>query len=92
VSGGVTTIQLAREIKQLSVNASPGRRQVLEDLQASIASFTAPQYARVETLDRQSLNEAVTRAMGAVSALRSERAWPKPQIRRWTRRESAAAR
>lgn len=92
VSGGVTTIQLAREIGRLSVNAPPARRQILEDLQASIAAFTGAQYARVATMDRQSLDEAVARASGAVGALRSERAWPKPQIRRWTRRESAAAR
>lgn len=91
ISGGVTTVQITRELNALPDTAPAGNRRALEDLQASLAVFTAAQYSRVPAFDKPSLDEAASRAAAAVGQLRSARMWPRPQIRRLLKREPASA-
>jgi hypothetical protein len=91
LSGGVTAANVARALDQLPEAASPDRRQLLEDLQSSLVTFTTAQYARNATFDRSALDDAVARAAAAAGRLRSEQMWPKPQLRRWTSSPSAEA-
>lgn len=91
LSGGVTTANVARALDQLPETASSDRRQLLEDLQSSLATFTTAQYARNATFDRTALDEAVGRATAAAGRLRSDQTWPRPQLRRWTTSPSAAS-
>jgi hypothetical protein len=82
VTAGVVTEQLATRL----ASASPDRRPLLESLQAALATLTAAQYGRGATLDRPSLDAALTSAIEAARTLRSEYAWPKPYLRRLTSR------
>ena len=88
VSGGVTAADVTRALNRLPDEATHDQRQMLEDLAASLATFTTAQCARNATLDRAALDEALRQAEGASGRLRAEQAWPKPQIRRWTTRSA----
>ena len=90
LSGGVTATDVTGSLNRLPDDAAPGQRQMLEDLQASLFTFTTAQYARNATFERTALDEAVAQAAAAAGRLRAERAWPKPQIRRWTTRTAEA--
>jgi hypothetical protein len=92
ISGGVTTVQITQALNALPDTTPPSHRRELEELQESLSAFTVAQYARVPVFDRERLDEAMARARAAAARLRSERAWPKPQIRRWTTRQPAEAR
>jgi hypothetical protein len=92
ISGGVTTTQMTKALNALPDAAPPSTRREFEELQESLSAFTVAQYARVPAFDRSALDEALNRAVDATSRLKSERMWPKPQIRRWTRRQAAEAR
>ena len=63
---------------------------MLEDLQASLSAFTTVQYARTAGFERGALDEALGQAAAAAGRLRTEQAWPKPQLRRWTTRSAEA--
>jgi hypothetical protein len=82
VTAGVVAQQLATRL----ASASPERRPLLESLQSALATFTAAQYGRGATLDRPSLDAALSSAVEAARTLRSEFAWPKPYLRRWSGR------
>jgi hypothetical protein len=88
VSGGVTAADVTRALNRLPDEATPDQRQMLEDLATSLYTFTTAQYARETSFDRAALDEALKQAEGASGRLRSEQAWPKPQIRRWTTRSA----
>jgi hypothetical protein len=89
LSGGVTTASVARALDELPEGAAADRRQLLENLQSSLATFTTAQYARTATFDRTALDEAIGRAAAAAERLRAEQTWPRPQLRRWTSWPSA---
>ena len=92
ISGGVTTAQITKALNALPDIAPASQRRELEELQESLSAFTVSQYARIPAFDRAGLDEALNRAVDATSRLKSERMWPKPQIRRWTTRQPAGAR
>jgi len=92
ISGGITTNQVTKRLNALPDATPPATRRALEDLQAALAALTTAHYARVAAFERTTLDEAVEKASAATSALRSDRMWPKPMVRRWIRREPAAAR
>jgi hypothetical protein len=83
VSGAATTEDLSRALDKLPMTAGAVRRQLFEDLQSALLAFTAVQYGREAAFDRTVLDEALSRARAATDRLRSERAWPKPYLRRW---------
>jgi hypothetical protein len=82
VTAGVVAEQLATRL----ASASADRRPLLESLQASLSTLTAAQYGRLPTLDRPSLDAALSSVVEAARTLRNEHAWPKPYLRRWTGR------
>jgi hypothetical protein len=88
VSGAATPETLSRALDTRAVT-NPARRQMLEDLQRALATFTAVQYGREPALERAALDEALSRAIAATRRLGSEAAWPKSSFRRWTPRVQA---
>lgn len=82
VSGGGTAQDLADALRRMPETANPGRRQVIDDLQAAIAAFTAVQYTREATIDGGTLDEAIGRAVAAARRLKSERSWPRSYFQR----------
>jgi hypothetical protein len=89
ISGSVTADNIAKTLQKMPINGANGNRGVLEELQTSLAAFTAAQYARIGNFDRSALDEALRRATEAASDLRSTHAWPKPMVRRWFSRSHA---
>jgi hypothetical protein len=83
VSSPVTSRDLGEKLAALPASASADSRELLTQLQSAIASFTAAQYAREASLDRNALDQALTNTLDAVRALRSRYAWPTLQLRRW---------
>ncbi len=79
----VTAEELAYHLMRESAAAPSERRPLVEDLQTALATFTATQYAREATLDRPSLDAALSRVIDAARTLMRDHAWPKPYLRRW---------
>jgi hypothetical protein len=91
VSSSATAEELESRLAGLPASAQNGRRELLQPLQSALATFTASQYAREISFDRASLDAALGQAIDAVRSLKSERAWPKPYVRRWLGRGQEAA-
>jgi len=85
LSGGATTTHVTNALNRLSDVAPAAERTMLEDLQASLSAFTHTQYARTAAFDRSTLDDAIARASAAAAHLKAERAWPKVQLKRWTK-------
>jgi hypothetical protein len=81
VSSSVTGEDVTRELARLPTHGSPSRRQLLEDLQATLATLSAAQYGR-PAADRASIDAAVTRAIEIARRVQSELAWPREWLRR----------
>ena len=80
---------MARTLEKLPTDADPRRRQLLEDLQQALATFTAVQYSREPAYDATSLEAALGRAIDASRRSRSDRSWPKSYLRQWVARTEA---
>ena len=72
VSSSVTGEDVARELARLPAHAAPSRRQLLEDLQATLDTLSAAQYGR-PAADRTSIDVAVTKAV-EIAPARASRA------------------
>jgi hypothetical protein len=72
---------VARELTRLPTHALPSRRQLLEDLQAALATLSAVQYGR-PAADRTAIDVAVTKAIELARHIQSEHAWPREWLRR----------
>jgi hypothetical protein len=86
VSASVTGEDVAQVLGRLPESAPPGRRQLLEELQATLAGFSKIQFSRPGA-DRGSADTLVNKALELARQVRSEHAWP----REWLRRLSARA-
>jgi hypothetical protein len=89
LSSGATPEDVARAINRLPTAANPSHRQMLEDLQAALATFGKAQYGREAAADRTALDAALASAVSATRRLRTEHIWPRPQLRKWTARPAA---
>jgi hypothetical protein len=81
VSSSVTGEDVARELARLPAHTAPSRRQLLEDLQATLATLSAAQYGR-PAADRTSIDVAVTKAVEVAQRVQSEYSWPREWVRR----------
>jgi hypothetical protein len=90
LSSGVTGEDISRAVARLATDAPPARRQTLEDLQEALNAFGRAQYGREAAADRTALDAALSKAVAATRRLKSEKIWPKPQIRRFTTRAATA--
>jgi hypothetical protein len=81
VSSSVTGEDVARELAQLPAAAAGARRQLLEDLQATLATLSAAQYGR-PAADRTTIDVAVTKAIEVARRVQSEYSWPREWLRR----------
>ena len=90
VSGAVTAVELTEVLNTRPETISPQRRHLLEDLQHALAMLTETQYARESSLDRSTLDDALTRALAAALRLKAEHGWPRAYLRRWTPRAAEA--
>jgi hypothetical protein len=80
VSAAVTASDLAREIARLRPGAA--RTSLLEQLRTALVTFTTAAYGRDGVLDDTSLDSALTSAVDAARAVKSEHAWPRRMRRR----------
>jgi hypothetical protein len=91
LSSSTTAEAVAGRLEKLSESADAAERQLLTDLHASLASFTAAQYSRDSNgKDRATLDAALGRAVEAARRLNREHAWPRAQVRRWRARRGEA--
>ena len=70
-------------VEKLTETANPDRRQLLENLQSALGTFTRVQYAREPALDSSALDEALMRSVESARHLRSQRTWTKTYFRNW---------
>lgn len=89
ISGAATPEELLRALDKLPATTDPEQRQLLEDLQSALVTFTSVHYAREATFDGNALDRALARAIAAARRLSSEHAWPKSYFRRWMARAEA---
>lgn len=89
VSGAATPDDLSGALDSLPADADPARRQLLEDLQSGLVTFTRVQYAREGSFDSTVLDQALAQAIDCARRLRSEHAWPRSFFRRFTPRVQA---
>jgi hypothetical protein len=81
VSSSVTGEDVARELSRLPTQASPSRRQLLEDLHATLGALSAAQYGRAPG-DRSAIDATVTKAVEIARRIQSEYGWPREFVRR----------
>ncbi len=82
VSAPTTAADLTRIIQRLP--ESDDRRSTLEDLRDALAAFGGAQYGREAKLDDSKLDDALAAATRAASRVRSEHAFPRTLLRRWS--------
>ena len=93
VSSSATAEAVAERLNALPEPVEASKRQLLTDLHAALASFTAVQYSRDSNVhDRSSLDAALSGAIDAARRLHQGYAWPRPQVWRWLGRSREADR
>ncbi len=83
VSSSTTPEDAARALVRLPLDASPARRETLEEAHAILAAFGSSQYGRpTGSADRQRLDDALARALALTRRLQADRRWSLDLIRR----------
>jgi hypothetical protein len=89
VSGATTSEEIGRVLDKLPPTVDARRREMLENFQSALMTFSTAQYSRQAPIDRGALDEALAKAISATGKLKSELAWPMAYFRRLTPRLQA---
>lgn len=80
LSSSMTPGDLAMAIGQSST-ADPDRAQMLQTLRDALSTFSRTQYGRPTPIDQESLDNALSGAIGAAGRVKGEHAWLKTFLR-----------
>jgi hypothetical protein len=82
ISAPTTAHELTRRLARLP--ETDARRGTVESLRDALTAFTAAQYGRDTTRSEATLDEALEAATRAAGSVKSEYAFPRALLRRWT--------